>query len=98
MPVPDVPTPDPTTDKPPRLRRWIPRSLRLVLGGILIALLVCKLQADESNSQKPNIIVILADDLGWRDLACYGNPLHATPHMDRLAGDGVRFTDAYAAA
>lgn len=65
MSTADGPTPDPTTDKPPLPRRWIPRSLRMVVRGILIALLVCKLQADESNSQKPNVIVILANDLGW---------------------------------
>jgi arylsulfatase A-like enzyme len=45
---------------------------------------------------RPNIIVILADDLGWSDLACYGADLHQTPNLDRLAADGVRFTDAYA--
>ena len=41
---------------------------------------------------------MLADDLGWSDLACYGNRLHETPHLDRLAAGGIRFTDAYAAA
>src|ERR1700728_2917493 len=44
----------------------------------------------------PNIVLILADDLGWADLACYGADLHQTPHLDRLAAAGVRFTDAYA--
>ena len=41
-------------------------------------------------------MLILADDLGWSDLACYGADLHRTPHLDRLAAAGVRFTDAYA--
>lgn len=45
----------------------------------------------------PNIVVFLLDDLGWRDLGCYGSPFHETPHIDRLAADGVRFTQAYAA-
>ncbi|MGH8694390.1 MAG: sulfatase-like hydrolase/transferase [Burkholderiales bacterium] len=45
---------------------------------------------------RPNIIFILADDLGWSDLACYGADLHETPHLDRLARAGVRFTQAYA--
>lgn len=44
-----------------------------------------------------NVVFILADDLGARDLACYGNKYVATPHLDRLAGEGARFTDAYAA-
>jgi arylsulfatase A-like enzyme len=46
----------------------------------------------------PNIILIVADDLGWADLACYGADLHETPHLDRFAAENVRFTDAYAAA
>jgi arylsulfatase A len=46
---------------------------------------------------RPNIILLLADDLGWSDLGCYGNKLHETPSLDLLAQQGVRFTDAYAA-
>ena len=45
-----------------------------------------------------NIMVILADDLGWLDLRCQGNDQLDTPHLDRLAGQGMRFTDAYAAS
>jgi arylsulfatase A-like enzyme len=47
---------------------------------------------------KPNIVVIMADDLGWRDLHCYGNELVDTPALDQLATESMRFTDAYAAA
>src|SRR3954471_12406388 len=46
----------------------------------------------------PNVIVILADDLGYGDLSCQGSTKIATPRIDRLAQEGVRFTDAYAAA
>jgi len=46
----------------------------------------------------PNIVFILADDLGWADLGCYGNRYHQTPNLDRLAADGMRFTSAYAAS
>lgn len=45
---------------------------------------------------QPNILFILADDLGWADLGVYGQTDFATPHLDRLAGQGVRFTQAYA--
>jgi arylsulfatase A len=45
----------------------------------------------------PNVVLILADDLGWWDLGCYGSEFHQTPHLDRLAAQGMRFTDAYAA-
>jgi arylsulfatase A len=47
---------------------------------------------------RPNIVFILADDLGWRDLRCDGNPWHDTPNLDRLAREGTRFTNGYAAA
>jgi arylsulfatase A-like enzyme len=46
--------------------------------------------------ERPNIVCIVADDLGWRDLSCYGSPFYETPHLDRLAHEGARFTDAYA--
>ena len=45
---------------------------------------------------RPNIILILADDLGWADLGCYGNTFNETPNLDRLAQQGVRFTQFYA--
>src|SRR6185436_14358397 len=47
---------------------------------------------------RPNIIFILADDLGWGDLSCYGRPDYRTPNIDRLALEGTRFTDAYSAS
>ena len=47
-------------------------------------------------SSAPNIIFILLDDLGWRDLTCYGSSFYETPNLDRLASQGMRFTDAYA--
>ena len=46
----------------------------------------------------PNFVFILADDLGWADLGCYGSTFYETPNLDRLAREGVRFTDAYAAS
>jgi arylsulfatase A-like enzyme len=51
----------------------------------------------EPEMSKPNILFILIDDLGWRDLGCYGSTFYETPHLDRLATEGLRFTDAYAA-
>jgi alkaline phosphatase len=47
--------------------------------------------------ERPNVIVFLADDLGWTDLACYGSDLHETPNLNRLARGGVKFSDAYSA-
>ena len=46
---------------------------------------------------RPNIVLFLIDDLGWRDLGCQGSTFYQTPNIDRLAREGARFTDAYAA-
>jgi arylsulfatase A len=51
----------------------------------------------EERTVRPNVVIILADDLGWADLGCYGSKYHKTPNLDRLAAEGMRFTDAYAA-
>ena len=48
--------------------------------------------------RRPNILFILADDLGYGDLSCYGRPDYQTPHLDRLATQGVRFVNAYSAS
>jgi arylsulfatase A-like enzyme len=45
-----------------------------------------------------NVVLVVADDLGWADLGCCGSTYHRTPNLDRLAAGGVRFTSAYAAA
>lgn len=50
-----------------------------------------------SAAERPNIVFILADDLGINDLSCYGRKDQATPNLDRLAGEGVRFTSGYCA-
>lgn len=70
-------------------------TFALILGGLLI-LSACE-QAIKVQD-KPNIIFILADDMSYRDLSCYGQELYQTPHLDRLSGMGVRFTQAYVAA
>lgn len=67
------------------------------LSHIVLACASASSLAQSSATQKPNVVVILADDLGQRDLGCYGSTFYETPHLDRLAQQGVRFTDAYAA-
>ena len=52
----------------------------------------------EEKEEQPNIVVILCDDLGYGDLACYGHPHIKTPNLDRMATEGIRFTDFYSAA
>ncbi len=54
--------------------------------------------ADTAPDAKPNIVIIFADDLGYGDISCYGATKIATPNIDRLAGQGMKFTDAHSAA
>jgi arylsulfatase A len=63
-------------------------------SSLILALLSCA--AALAGPGSPNVVLILADDLGWSDLGCYGSDLHETPNLDRLAQEGVRFTRAYA--
>ena len=51
-----------------------------------------------AEKKPPNVVFVLVDDLGWADLACYGSQFHDTPNLDRLAEEGILFTDAYAAS
>lgn len=70
------------------------------LGWLLLLLLAwhCPAAAPAwpTNQTRPNIVIILADDLGWGDLSCYGQRKFSTPNLDRLAQEGMRFTQAYA--
>ncbi|MCC6489850.1 MAG: sulfatase-like hydrolase/transferase, partial [Candidatus Hydrogenedentes bacterium] len=55
-------------------------------------------EESERASERPNIIFIMADDLGYADLGCYGQKRIQTPNIDRLAAEGTRFTQCYAGA
>ena len=63
---------------------------------LLWMLLLTFLVAAPGNAGQPNIILIFVDDLGYGDLGCYGNRVHKTPHIDRLAKEGQRWTSFYA--
>ncbi len=73
-------------------------TLTLLAALLLISLDVLHAADGVARPSKPNIIFVLADDLGWSELGCYGNGFNETPHLDQLAKDGMRFTQAYAAA
>ena len=70
------------------LMKWINLLLAFLSSVSLIA----------AAERKPNIIIIYADDMGWGDLGCYGHPVIRTPNLDRMASQGMRFTDFYSAA
>jgi arylsulfatase A-like enzyme len=68
------------------------------MSRYLVAILALAGSAPASQAaDTPNVVLVVADDLGWRDLGCYGSTFYKTPHLDRLAKDGLRFTDFYAA-
>jgi arylsulfatase A-like enzyme len=63
----------------------------------MMALCCCGSRSTVSAAEKPNVVLIVIDDLGQRDLGCYGSTFYKTPNIDRMAKDGIRFTDFYAA-
>ena len=71
--------------------------LKAVGLGSLATLVGRSAPGAEPRARKPSFVLILIDDLGWSDLGCYGSAFYQTPHIDRLASQGMRFTDAYAA-
>lgn len=80
-----------------------PLTLKTILGKAFLAyMLLLYLSpltvALEPPAPRPNILVILCDDLGYGDLSCFGHPHIRTPNLDRLANEGIRFTNCYAAA
>ncbi len=70
---------------------------RMVVIFTAAALLCCAVDAAPPAKRSPNVILVLVDDLGWKDLSCQGSTFYETPNLDRLAESGMRFTDAYAA-
>lgn len=79
-------------------RQWRLR-VALSLVGLCAAFVMptVTVAAEEGSARTPNVVVVLIDDLGWTDLGCYGSHFYETPHIDRLARQGMRFTTAYSA-
>lgn len=76
------------------------RTFSAPIAGLLLAASAwsAPAQAPNAYSRRTNIIFLLLDDLGYADIGAYGNTYHRTPNIDRLAAEGIRFTNAYADA
>ena len=88
-------------DRPPQNGRRRLASVSVFALGGLIAFGASSSHGEEMpvlRARPQRVLFLLADDLSWADLACYGHPWHETPHLDRLARQGMRFTHAYASA
>src|SRR2546423_1324744 len=83
-----------------RMPKSVATTRREFLNGVVAGALITKMQSPftSAGTRRPNVLFILADDLGWGDLSCYGRPDYRTPHLDHLAQQGTRFTDAYSAS
>lgn len=80
------------------MRRWRFARTGIALSLCCFTLAVVPAAGSNSAPRPPNIVLVVADDLGWADLACYGADVHETPHLDRFAAGALRFTHAYSAA
>ena len=67
-------------------------------GAILLSLITIFMFGDGRPTRKPNIIIILVDDMGYGDVGCFGSTRNRTPNIDRMAAEGMKFTDFYVAA
>jgi arylsulfatase A-like enzyme len=74
------------------------QASKIILTLVTVLTMMSAISSAAPLPPKPNVVFILTDDLGWADLGCYGSTFYETPNLDRLAKQGMRFTDAYAAS
>ena len=78
-------------------RRGFLKAIGLGAAGVTLCGCSGPAQKTAATNKRPNIVLILVDDLGWIDTSCYGSKFYETPNIDKLAEQGMRFTDGYAA-
>jgi arylsulfatase A-like enzyme len=78
-------------------RAFLRKAAVAAAGGAIATLPGAGIRGAARRKRPPNFVIILVDDLGWTDLTCFGSRYYETPHLDRLAAQGMKLTDAYAA-
>ena len=73
----------------------LPSNLFRMILAVVAVSITAPMQAAGKKAQLPNIIFIMVDDMGYHDLGCYGSKTIQTPNIDRMAKEGLRFTDCY---
>jgi arylsulfatase A-like enzyme len=79
-------------------RREFLKSMAATAAAMKLSANVLGAEQMKAGKEKPNFIIILTDDQGYQDLGCYGSPLIRTPNLDKMAKEGMKFTDFYATA
>jgi len=79
-------------------RRGFLKAVSLASAGLVLSKIQGGAEAAEAKGSRPNVVLIMVDDLGYHDLGCYGHPKIKTPVIDKLAKDGIRLTSFYAGA
>ncbi|MEO0452720.1 MAG: sulfatase-like hydrolase/transferase [Verrucomicrobiota bacterium] len=77
----------------PNYMRYTPLARFPIFASLILSVCSSSLQLQASEKNLPNFIIILADDLGYGDVGCFGHPTHKTPHIDAIANEGIKFTD-----
>ncbi|MCK5101356.1 MAG: sulfatase-like hydrolase/transferase [Cyclobacteriaceae bacterium] len=72
------------------------RAIIFILLPLLISTFSCKRQNEKTDGQKPNIVLIMADDLGYETIGAYGSKMYQTPNLDKMAREGMMFSHCYA--
>ena len=76
----------------------IKKSVILIIYPLIFVCLILISCKKSIENQTPNVIIIIADDLGWSQIGCYGSNFYETPNIDKLSKSGIRFSNAYSAA